>query len=36
VATVEELRQGFDGQRLIDKAEEYHIEKIAPLYGRLL
>jgi hypothetical protein len=33
---IEELRQGFNAQRLIDKAEEYHIDNIAPLYRGLL
>jgi len=33
---IERLRGGFDAQRLADKAEEYHIENVAPLYGGLL
>jgi len=33
---VEELRQGYDAQRLIDKAEEYHIDNVAKLYRQLL
>jgi hypothetical protein len=33
---IHELRDGFDARRLIEKAEEYHIEQIAPLYGALL
>jgi hypothetical protein len=36
VDVIGRLRQGFDAQRLIDKAEEYHIDNIAPLYGGLL
>jgi hypothetical protein len=35
-ATVEELRRGWDAQRLIDKAEEYHIDSVAKLYRALL
>lgn len=35
-AAVEQLRAGFDARRLIDKAEEYHIDNIAPLYRGLL
>ena len=35
-AILERLREGFDAQRLADKAEAYHIEQVAPLYGRLL
>lgn len=34
--TISRLRGGFDAQRLIDKAEEYHIDNIAPLYKGLL
>ena len=33
---IEELRQGWDAQRLIDKAEEYHIDNVAKLYRQLL
>lgn len=33
---IDKLNRGFDAQRLIDKAEEYHIDNIAPLYGALL
>ena len=36
IEMVGELRLGFDTVRLIDKAEEYHIENIAKLYGQLL
>lgn len=36
VTTIDELQQGFDAQRLIDKAEEYHIDNIAKLYRGLL
>jgi glycosyltransferase involved in cell wall biosynthesis len=35
-AAIEELRGGYDAQRLIDKAEEYHIDSVAQLYGQLL
>ena len=35
-AAIEELKQGWDAQRLVDKAEEYHIENVAKLYGQLL
>jgi glycosyltransferase involved in cell wall biosynthesis len=35
-AALEELRGGWDAQRLIDKAEEYHIENTAKGYGALL
>lgn len=35
-SVIEQLREGFDADRLIVKAEEYHIENIAPLYGGLL
>jgi len=35
-AAIEELRQGWDAQRLIDKAEEYHIDSVAKLYRQLL
>ena len=31
-ASVEQLRQGFDRQRLVERAELYHIEHIARLY----
>lgn len=30
------LRSGFDAQRLIDKAEEYHLDNVAKLYRGLL
>ena len=35
-AAINELKQGFDAQRLIDKAEEYHIENVAKEYRVLL
>ena len=35
VKEVVRLRDGWDAQRLIDKAEEYHISKIAELYKKL-
>jgi len=35
-AAIGELRKGFDADRLIKKAEEYHIDNIAPLYKKLL
>ena len=35
-AAIRELRKGFDADRLIKKAEEYHIDNIAPLYKKLL
>jgi hypothetical protein len=35
VTAIGQLRQGFDAERLIDKAEEYHIENIALLYRDL-
>ena len=35
VTAIGQLRQGFDAGRLIDKAEEYHIENIAKLYTSL-
>ena len=36
IEMVQELRRGFDAKRLIEKAEPYHIENIAKLYGQLL
>jgi glycosyltransferase involved in cell wall biosynthesis len=33
---INNLRKGFDAQQLIDKAEEYHIDNIAPLYKKLI
>ena len=36
VGTIKKLRKGFDAQRLVDKAEEYHIDNISKLYGELL
>jgi len=36
IMQITELQGGFDAQQLIDKAEEYHIETIAQLYGQLL
>lgn len=36
VAAIEELRHGWDAQRLIDKAETYHIDNVARLYKVLL
>jgi hypothetical protein len=35
-ASIEELKRGFDAQRLVDKAEEYHIDNVAKLYRGLL
>jgi hypothetical protein len=36
IKKIKELKQGFDAQRLIDKAEEFHIEHIVELYRRYL
>ena len=36
VDAINRLRDGFDQHRLINKAEHYHIDRIAPLYGDLL
>jgi hypothetical protein len=36
MVAIGKLQEGFDAQRLIDKAEEYHIDNIAPLYKELL
>jgi hypothetical protein len=33
---LDRLKEGFDAGRLIDKAEEYHIDTIAPKYKELL
>ena len=33
---MDRLTSGFDAQRLIDEAEKYHIDNIAPLYRSLL
>ena len=35
-ATIKKLQKGFDADRLIEKAEEYHIDNISKLYGQLL
>ena len=35
-ATIIKLQKGFDADRLIEKAEEYHIDNISKLYGQLL
>jgi len=36
VKTIKELRDGFDADRLVEKAEEYHIDNISKLYEQLL
>ena len=36
IKKIKELKHGWDAQRLIDKAEDYHIEHIADLYRRYL
>jgi len=36
VDVIARLRDGFDAQRLIDRAEDYHIDNVAPLYKELL
>ena len=33
---IDKLNNGFDSERLIKKAEKYHIENIAKMYGQLL
>lgn len=33
---IEELRQGWDAERLIEMAENYHIDNVAKHYGQLL
>jgi len=35
-AAIEELKRGFDADRLAAKGEEYHIDNVAPMYGGLL
>jgi len=35
-AAIEDIRQGYDAQRLMDKAEEYHIDNVGKLYRELL